>query len=78
MGGADPSRCGLGERPWQYFVHSFVAAPADRADVTLTTEDRCPWFRRGNVAALQFIRRSPPTGLRLLASFVGRITGSAR
>lgn len=81
-GGADPLFNGLGERPWLYFVHSFVAAPADRADVTATCDygGSLPVaFRRGNVAALQFHpEKSADAGLRLLANFVGGITGGAR
>lgn len=77
-GAVDPLFAGLGERPWLYFVHSFVAAPADPADVIATCEyggSLAVAFRRGNVAALQFHpEKSADSGLRLLGNFVAGVT----
>lgn len=74
----DPLLAGLGDEPWVYFVHSLHAVPDD-PDVVAAT---CTYgaelnaaFRVGNVFATQFHpEKSGPTGLRLLANFVGVCT----
>ncbi len=75
----DPLLAGLGDEAWVYFVHSLHGVPDD-PDVVAAT---CTYgaelnaaFRRGNVFATQFHpEKSGPTGLRLLANFVGVCAG---
>jgi glutamine amidotransferase len=71
----DPMLAGLGDDPWVYFVHSLHGVPDDPTVVAATCEyggDLNAAFRRGNVFATQFHpEKSGPTGLRLLANFVG-------
>jgi glutamine amidotransferase len=71
----DPMLAGLGDDPWVYFVHSLHGVPDDPAVVAATCEYGVPLnaaFRLGNVFATQFHpEKSGPTGLKLLANFVG-------
>jgi glutamine amidotransferase len=74
----DPLLAGLGDEPWVYFVHSLHAVPDDpdvvAAACTYGAELNAA-FRVGNVFATQFHpEKSGPTGLRLLANFVGVCT----
>ena len=75
----DPLLAGLGDEPWVYFVHSLHGVPRDphvvAATCTYGTELNAA-FRLGNVFATQFHpEKSGPTGLRLLANFVGVCAG---
>lgn len=71
----DPMLAALGDDPWVYFVHSLHGVPDDPAVVAAT----CDYggtlnaaFRLGNVFATQFHpEKSGPTGLQVLANFVG-------
>lgn len=71
----DPLLAGLGDDPWVYFVHSLHGVPDDPAVVAATCEYGTTLnaaFRLGNVFATQFHpEKSGPTGLALLANFVG-------
>jgi glutamine amidotransferase len=71
----DPMLVGLGDDPWVYFVHSLHGVPDDPAVVAATCEYGVPLnaaFRLDNVFATQFHpEKSGPTGLQLLANFVG-------
>jgi glutamine amidotransferase len=71
----DPMLAGLGADPWVYFVHSLHGVPDDPGIVAATCEyggTLNAAFRLGNVFATQFHpEKSGPTGLRLLANFVG-------
>jgi glutamine amidotransferase len=71
----DPMLAGLGDDPWVYFVHSLHGVPDDPDVVAATCEYGTTLnaaFRSGNVFATQFHpEKSGPTGLRLLANFVG-------
>ncbi len=71
----DPMLADLGDDPWVYFVHSLHGVPDDPAVVAATCEYGATLnaaFRLGNVFATQFHpEKSGPTGLRLLANFVG-------
>ena len=71
----DPMLAALGHDPWVYFVHSLHGVPDDPAIVAATCEyggTLHAAFRLGNVFATQFHpEKSGPTGLRLLANFVG-------
>ena len=71
----DPMLAALGPDPWVYFVHSLHGVPDDPAIVAATCEYGATLnaaFRRGNVFATQFHpEKSGPTGLQLLANFVG-------
>jgi glutamine amidotransferase len=71
----DPMLAALGHDPWVYFVHSLHGVPDDPAVVAATCEyggTLHAAFRLGNVFATQFHpEKSGPTGLRLLANFVG-------
>ncbi len=63
-----------------YFVHSYVAEPADR-DLVIAEAEHGTRFpaaiARGNLLAVQFHpERSGPDGLRLLANFAGIVAGS--
>jgi imidazole glycerol phosphate synthase glutamine amidotransferase subunit len=64
-----------------YFVHSYVAAPADPAQVIAEAEhgSRFPAaIGRGNLLGVQFHpERSGPDGLRLLANFAGIVAAVA-
>jgi glutamine amidotransferase len=71
----DPMLAELGDDPWVYFVHSLHGVP-DQTDLVAATCDYGGTvnaaFRRDNVFATQFHpEKSGPTGLRLLANFVG-------
>jgi glutamine amidotransferase len=72
---ADPMLAELGDDPWVYFVHSLHGVPDDPAVVAATCEYGATLnaaFRLDNVFATQFHpEKSGPTGLRLLANFVG-------
>lgn len=63
-----------------YFVHSYVAEPADRNLVIAEAEHGARFpaaIARGNLLAVQFHpERSGPDGLRLLANFAGIVAGS--
>ena len=71
----DPMLAALGADPWVYFVHSLHGVPADPSVVAATCEYGTTLnaaFRLGNVFATQFHpEKSGPTGLQLLANFVG-------
>lgn len=71
----DPMLAGLGDDPWVYFVHSLHGVPDDPAVVAATCEYGTTLnaaFRLDNVFATQFHpEKSGPTGLHLLANFVG-------
>jgi glutamine amidotransferase len=71
----DPMLAGLGDEPWVYFVHSLHGVPTDPSVVAATCEyggTLNAAFRQANVFATQFHpEKSGPTGLRLLANFVG-------
>ncbi len=71
----DPITAGLGDEPWVYFVHSLHGVPDDPGVVAATCEyggTLNAAFRLGNVFATQFHpEKSGPTGLQLLANFVG-------
>ncbi|MCB0965873.1 MAG: imidazole glycerol phosphate synthase subunit HisH [Ilumatobacter sp.] len=71
----DPMLADLGDDPWVYFVHSLHGVPSDPAVVAATCEygtELNAAFRLDNVFATQFHpEKSGPTGLRLLANFVG-------
>ena len=73
--GDDPMLADLGDDPWVYFVHSLHGVPDDPAVVAATCEyggTLNAAFRLDNVFATQFHpEKSGPTGLRLLANFVG-------
>jgi imidazole glycerol-phosphate synthase subunit HisH len=76
----DPMLAALGPDPWVYFVHSLHGVPDDESVVAATCEYGATLnaaFRLGNVFATQFHpEKSGPTGLRLLANFVGVCAGS--
>jgi glutamine amidotransferase len=59
---------------YAYFVHSYYCAPADPADVLLTTDYGFPFaaaVQCGNLYGVQFHpEKSQRTGLQLLANFV--------
>jgi glutamine amidotransferase len=71
----DPMLAHLGADPWVYFVHSLHGVPDDPAVVAATCEyggTLNAAFRLDNVFATQFHpEKSGPTGLQLLANFVG-------
>lgn len=71
----DPMLVGLDGEPWVYFVHSLHGVPVDDAVVAATCEYGTTLnaaFRLDNVFATQFHpEKSGPTGLQLLANFVG-------
>lgn len=76
----DPMLADLGADPWVYFVHSLHGVPADRSVVAATCEyggTLNAAFRLDNVFATQFHpEKSGPTGLRMLANFVGVCAGA--
>ena len=76
----DPMLAALGDDPWVYFVHSLHGVPDDASVVAATCEyggTLNAAFRFGNVFATQFHpEKSGPTGLQLLANFVGVCTAS--
>ncbi len=66
---------GLGEKPYVYFVHSFVVEPEDPRHVLgATTYGRnrfCSVLRKDNISACQFHpERSGPIGLKVLQNFL--------
>ena len=71
----DPMLADLGPDPWVYFVHSLHGVPDDPAVVAATCEYGTGLnaaFRLDNVFATQFHpEKSGPTGLQLLANYVG-------
>lgn len=77
--GGDWSRTPLAGLPPEsqvYFVHSFVAEPADPAHALATANyggrDFCAALRKDNVFGCQFHpEKSGPVGLRILANFLG-------
>jgi glutamine amidotransferase len=77
----DPMLNHLGDDPWVYFVHSLHGVPDDPAVVAATCEyggTINAAFRSANVFATQFHpEKSGPTGLRLLANFVGVCAAAA-
>jgi glutamine amidotransferase len=77
---SDPMLASLGDDPWVYFVHSLHGVPDDPAVVAATCEyggTLNAAFRLDNVFATQFHpEKSGPTGLQLLANFVGVCTAS--
>ncbi len=78
--GDDPMLADLGADPWVYFVHSLYGVPDDPHVVAATCEYGVPLnaaFRLDNVFATQFHpEKSGPTGLRILANFVGVCTAA--
>jgi glutamine amidotransferase len=70
-----PLLAGLGDEPWMYFVHSYVAG--DGPDVVATCDYGgavVALVERENVAACQFHpEKSGANGLRLLANFVAQL-----
>jgi len=70
---AHPVTDGLGDNAYCYFVNSYFADPADRADALGVTEyggEFCSIVGRGNVVATQFhAEKSGPVGLALLERF---------
>jgi len=79
---AHPLLDGIADGTAFYFVHSYVAAPADPSLVIAESEhgSRFPAaIARGNLLGVQFHpERSGPDGLRLLANFVSIVAGVAR
>jgi len=71
----DPMLAGLGDEAWVYFVHSLHGVPDDPDVVAATCEyggTLNAAFRRDQVFATQFHpEKSGPSGLQLLANFVG-------
>jgi imidazole glycerol-phosphate synthase subunit HisH len=71
----DPMLADLGDDPWVYFVHSLHGVPDDPTVVAATCDYGGPLnaaFRLDSVFATQFHpEKSGPTGLQLLANFVG-------
>ncbi len=71
----DPMLADLGDEPWVYFVHSLHGVPDDASTIAATCEyggRLNAAFRAANVFATQFHpEKSGPTGLQLLANFVG-------
>lgn len=68
----------LGEKPYFYFVHSYVVEPDNASDVlayTVYGRDRfCSVLKRDNVSACQFHpERSGEVGLKLLRNFLGEV-----
>lgn len=66
---------GLGEKPYFYFVHSFIVVPDNPADClafTMYGRDRyCSFLKRENITACQFHpERSGEVGLKLLRNFL--------
>jgi len=66
---------GLSAGETVYFVHSYVVALADGADVLAATHygpsEFCSVLRRGNITGCQFHpEKSGPVGLRILRNFV--------
>lgn len=74
----DPMLAELGDDPWVYFVHSLHGVPDDPSVVAATCEYGATLnaaFRLDNLFATQFHpEKSGPTGLKLLANFVGVCT----
>lgn len=71
---------GLPPEAQVYFVHSFVAEPADPAHALATARyggrDFCAALRKGNIFGCQFHpEKSGPVGLRILANFLGLPAG---
>jgi glutamine amidotransferase len=71
-----------GDDPFYYFVHSFVAEPADPADVAATTsygEEFASVVVRNNVWGTQFHpEKSGDAGLQLIRAFVAQLDATAR
>jgi glutamine amidotransferase len=70
---------GIEPGSWFYFVHSYYARPADRADIAATAEYPVPFaaaLAHGNIFAVQFHpEKSQAVGLRLLANFLNWTPG---
>src|SRR5690606_4542875 len=70
----EPLLSGVPDGAHVYFIHSYVAEPADPAAVALEVDyggARCAAIRAGNVFACQFHpEKSQAVGLRLLRNFV--------
>ena len=68
---------GIPQGSYFYFVHSYYADPAARADVAGVTEygvSFCSIYARNNVVATQFHpEKSGVNGLRVYANFIGRV-----
>ncbi len=73
-GAADPLLAGLLDGAWMFFVHSFVAQPANGdavATVTFAGREVCAAARRGRVCGVQFHpEKSGAAGARLLRNFL--------
>ncbi|HYO89933.1 MAG TPA: imidazole glycerol phosphate synthase subunit HisH [Candidatus Limnocylindrales bacterium] len=69
-----PLIAGIRSASYAYFVHSYYCAPADPADVLLSTDYGFPFaaaVQRDNLYGVQFHpEKSQQTGLRLLSNFV--------
>jgi glutamine amidotransferase len=70
----EPLFAGLDDGAWMFFVHSFVALPANgdtAATVPFAGRDVCAAARRGRVCGVQFHpEKSGAAGARLLANFL--------
>ena len=68
---------GIPQGSYFYFVHSYYADPAARADVAGVTEygvSFCSIYARNNVVATQFHpEKSGVNGLRVYANFIGQV-----
>lgn len=67
-----PLLSGLGDDPWVYFVHSFVADDTEHAVAFCDYGGKVvAAVERGNVSAVQFHpEKSGPTGLKILENFL--------
>ncbi len=66
------------EKPYMYFVHSYILVPTDAASVLATTEygsyTYCAALGHGSVVGTQFHpEKSGPAGLKLLSNFIDSI-----
>ena len=72
---------GIPQGSYFYFVHSYYADPAARADVAGVTEygvSFCSIYARNNVVATQFHpEKSGVNGLRVYANFIGQVRAQA-
>ena len=70
----EPLLAGIPDAAHVYFIHSYVAEPADPAVVALTVDyggELCAAIRAGNLFACQFHpEKSQAVGLRILQNFV--------
>ncbi|MBN2471691.1 MAG: imidazole glycerol phosphate synthase subunit HisH [Anaerolineae bacterium] len=73
---------GLPDGAYTYFVHSYICAPDDPADVLATTDYGMPFtsiVARDNVYGVQFHpEKSQAVGLRILQNFVDMVQGEGK